>query len=124
MVPTVLATNTTFFHIIKEIILTKFKNSDKATKKEVREALMLHAVENTDNTFTVTFQSDGSGPCVTLLVERDKGEDHNGKSPYEGWDSLPAKFMGWRAVFVHVPHGYITTFYDSAGNLRVTPMSE
>jgi hypothetical protein len=123
-VPTVLATNTTFFHIIKELVLTKFRNSEKATKEEVRKALMNHAVENTENTFTVTFQSDGSGPCVVLMVERDIGEDHDGRSPFINWESLPAKFMGWRTIFVHVPHGYITVFYDSAGNLKVTPMSE
>ena len=123
-VPTVLATSTTFFHIIEEIVLTKFRNSDKVSKKEVKQALMLHAVENTDNPFTVTFQSDGSGPCVVLLVERDKGEGHDGRSPFAGWDSLPAKFLGWRTIFVHVPHGHISVFYDSDGKKRITPMSD
>ena len=76
--------------------MTKFRNSEKATKKEVREALMSLAAESTPNRFNVRFDSDGSGACVILMVERDSGEDSNGKNKY------------------------IDVFYDADGNYKVT----
>lgn len=100
--------------------MTKFRNSDKATKKEVREALMSLAAESTPNRFNVKFDSDGSGACVILMVERDSGEDSNGKSPFAEWPEMPAKYMGWRVVFMHVPNKYIDVFYDADGNYKVT----
>ncbi len=100
--------------------MTKFKNNDKASKKEVREALMSLAAESTPNRFNVKFDSDGSGACVILMVERDQGEDSNGKSPFASWSSMPAKYMGWRVVFMHVPNKYIDVFYDADGNYKVT----
>lgn len=100
--------------------MTKFKNSDKVSKKEVREALMSLAAESTPNRFNVRFDSDGSGACVILMVERDAGEDSNGRSPFDGWAEMPAKYMGWRVVFMHVPNKYIDVFYDADGNYKVT----
>ena len=74
--------NIAFIQTKEENLMTKFRNSDKATKKEVREALMSLAAESTPNRFNVKFDSDGSGACVVLMVERDAGEDCNGKSPF------------------------------------------
>ena len=118
-VPHFLVINTAYIHL-KEKNMTKFRDSEKSTKKEVREALMSLAADNTPNRFNVKFDSDGSGACVILMVERDAGEDSNGKSPFDGWDSMPAKFMGWRVVFMHVPNKYVDAFYDADGNYKVT----
>ena len=112
--------NIAFIQTKEENLMTKFRNSEKATKKEVREALMSLAAESTPNRFNVRFDSDGSGACVILMVERDPGEDSNGKSPFTGWPEMPAKFMGWRVVFMHVPNKYIDVFYDADGNYKVT----
>jgi hypothetical protein len=100
--------------------MTKFKSSEKATKKEIRSALMSMATNNTPNRFNVKFDSDGSGACAVLMVERDAGVDSSGQSPFDNWSSLPAKYMGWRVVFVHVPYKYIDAFYDADGNYKVT----
>ncbi len=100
--------------------MTKFNNADKATKKEIREALMSLAAESTPNRFNVKFDSDGSGACAILMVEREPGEDSNGKSPFENWLRMPAKYLGWRVVFVHVPNKFIDVFYDADGNYKVT----
>ena len=100
--------------------MTKFHNQEKASKKEVKEGLMALAATSTPNRFNVKFDSDGSGVCVLLMVERDKGEDSNGKSPFTDWPDKPATFMGWRTIYLHVPDGYIDTFYDSNGNYKVT----
>jgi len=112
--------NIAFIHTKEKKRMTKFRNSEKATKKEVRAALMSLAAESTPNRFNVKFDSDGSGACVILMVERDPGEDSNGKSPFTGWSEMPAKFMGWRVVFMHVPDKYIDVFYDADGNYKVT----
>ena len=112
--------NIAYIHTMEEKTMTKFRNSDKATKKEVREALMSLAAESTPNRFNVKFDSDGSGACVVLMGERDAGEDCNGKSPFSGWPEMPAKYMGWRVVFMHVPNKYIDVFYDADGNYKVT----
>ena len=112
--------NTVFIQTKEEKAMTKFRNGDKATKKEVREALMSLAAESTPNRFNVKFDSDGSGACVILMVERDAGEDSNGKSPFKGWPEMPAKYMGWRVGFMHVPNKYIDVFYDADGNYKVT----
>jgi len=112
--------NTAFIHMKKENKMTKSKHTTKATKKEIKGGLMTLATENTPNRFNVKFDSDGSGPCAVLMVERDKGEDSNGRSPFNSWTMMPAKYMGWRVVFLHVPHGYIDTFYDADGNYKVT----
>ena len=111
---------TTVFIQMKEEKMTKFKNSVKATKKEIKEALMTIAAESTPNRFNVKFDSDGSGACAILMVERDPGEDSNGRSPFEEWLNMPAKLMGWRVVFMHVPDKYIDVFYDADGNYKVT----
>ena len=111
--------NTAFIHM-KEKNMSKFRNSVKATKKEVREALMSLAAESTPNRFNVKFDGDGSGPCVILMVERDAGEDSNGRSPFEEWPNMPAKYLGWRVIFMHVPNKYIDVFYDADGNYKVT----
>ncbi len=100
--------------------MTKFHNQSKATKKEVREGLMALAATSTPNRFNVRFDSDGSGACVILMVEREKGEDSDGKSPFANWPEKPAKFMGWRTIYLHVPDGYIDVFYDADGNYKVT----
>jgi len=100
--------------------MTKFHNQTTATKKEVRAALMALAADSTPNRFNVRFDSDGSGACVVLMVERNKGEDSNGKSPFEDWFTKPAQFMGWRTIYLHVPHGYVDAFYDSDGNYKIT----
>mgnify|MGYP003654027688 CR=1 FL=1 len=78
------------------------------------------AAEQTPNRFNVKFDSDGSGPCAVLMVERNRGEDSNGSSPFVGWETRPAILMGWRVVYVHVPNNYIDVFYDSSGNYKVT----
>ncbi len=111
---------TAFIHLKEKKDMTKFKDSDKASKKEVREALMSMAAESTPNRFNVKFDSDGSGACVILMVERDPGVDSNGRSPFDSWPSMPAKYMGWRVVFMHVPDKYIDVFYDADGNYKVT----
>ena len=98
----------------------KLKDSKKATKKEIKSGLMALAANNTPNRFNVKFDSDGSGACAILMVERDKGEDCNGRSPFRDWTEMPAKYMGWRVVFVHVPDKYIDAFYDAEGNYKVT----
>lgn len=119
MVPPFPVINTAFIHT-KEKDMTKFNNSEKATKKEVREALMALAAESTPNRFNVKFDSDGSGACVILMVEREAGQDSNGRSPFDQWSIMPAKYMGWRVVFMHVPDKYIDAFYDAEGNYKVT----
>ena len=111
--------NTIYIHT-KEEDVTKFNNSEKATKKEIKSALMSLAADSTPNRFNVKFDSDGSGACVILMVERDKDEDSNGKSPFDDWTKMPAKYMGWRVIFMHVPDSYIDTFYDAEGNYKVT----
>ena len=110
--------NIAFIQMKEENLMTKFRNGEKATKKEVREALMSLAAESTPNRFNVRFDSDGSGACVILMVEREPGEDSDGKSPFAGWPEMPAKFMGWRVVFMHVPNKYIDVFYDADANIQ------
>ena len=100
--------------------MTKPKNSEKATKKEVRDGLMAMAATSTPNRFNVRFDSDGSGPCVVLMAERDRGEDSNGKTPFANWPENPAVFMGWRTIYLHVPDGYLDVFYDSNGEYKIT----
>ena len=101
--------------------MTKFRKGDKASKREIRSALMILAAEHTPNRFNVVFQSDGSGPCAVLMVERDAGDDSDGISPFVGWPEKPAKFMGWRTIYMHVPYSYIEVFYDANGNYKATP---
>ena len=112
--------STAFIHTMEDMTMTKFRNTEKVSKKEIRESLMSLAADQTPNRFNVRFDSDGSGACVLLMVERDKGEDSNGKSPFENWEHLPAKHLGWRVVFVHVPHKYIDVFYNADGTYKVT----
>ena len=112
------ATSIMFFPTTLDNSMIKPKTQPLATKQEIREALMISAENQTPNRFNVRFDSDGSGSCVMLMVERDKGEDSNGRSPFVGWETRPAMFMGWRIVYVHVPDGYIDVFYDSRGNYK------
>ena len=112
-------TGTAFMHTTEET-LNMLREAQKATKKEIKEALMVLATDQTPNRFSVRFDSDGSGPCAVLMVERNRGEDSNGKSPFDGWKSTPPAYMGWRVVFVHVPHNYIDAFYDADGNYKIT----
>ena len=119
MVPSIPVFNTMFLYTMEENMTTN-KSKEKATKKEVRGGLMTLAANSTPNRFNVKFDSDGSGPCVVLMVERDKGEDSNGKVPFTDWEQKPAKFMGWRTIYLHVPDGYLDAFYDSEGNYKIT----
>ena len=113
------ATSTAFILMMEEN-MTKFRNTDKVSKKEIREALMSLAADQTPNRFNVRYDSDGSGACVLLMVERDQGEDSNGKSPFQNWQQMPAKYLGWRVVYVHVPHKYIDVFYNADGTYKIT----
>ena len=89
--------------------------SDKVSKKEVRQALMLEMTYNTDNRFTVGFASDDGGHHAVCYAERDPNSED---SPFK--DKIPSKFMGWRVLFLHVPDGYIDVFFESDGTKRET----
>ena len=91
--------------------------STKATKKELREALMQIATELTDTQFTVTFQSDDGGHHAVIVAEREEGSE---ESPFKNLDALPRGFMGWRIIKLHVPAGYISVFYNEDGTKSVT----
>lgn len=93
---------------------------EKAPKKELREALMGLLVDKTPNRFTVRFDSDDGGGHVVAIVERDAGQSCNDRTPYDGWDDRPTKFMGWRILYMHVPDGYIDVFFDADGNYKIT----
>ena len=54
-------------------------NGPKASKDEVRKALMERIPDITNGTFTVAFQSDGSGPHVSVIAERKFGSESNTK---------------------------------------------
>ena len=87
----------------------------KAPQKEVFTALMKEAVEYTDNTFIVCFESDDTGMHVVLKVERNEDDT-------SGFKKFPdvSKYMGWRLMCVHVPKGYLHVFYNADGSKNET----
>ncbi len=97
---------------------------ERAPKKEAREAMMALVVDNVESRFNVKFDSDFGGPVMNVMVEREEGVDCDGHNPYREWLDRPSRFMGWRVVFTHYPHGYIGVFYDSDGNYKVTKEAE
>ena len=89
----------------------------KATKDELRSALMGMIPEITDNAFTVSFASDDGGHHAVIISERDENSD---ESPYKDLNAIPSGFMGWRILKMHVPDGYIAVFYNEDGSRTKT----
>ena len=88
---------------------------EKASRKEVRDALMKDLVNETENRYTVAFASDGSGHHVVAYAERDP---NSSDTPFK--NTLPSKYMGWRLLKIHVPNGYIDVFFEEDGSKKIT----
>ncbi len=84
---------------------------NKGTKKEVIAALHKDAVEWTDNKFIVTSESDDGGAHFVLHIERNS-DDTTGLKDRPPFN----KYMGWRVLFLNVPEGYLSAFYNPDGS--------
>ena len=86
-------------------------SENKASKKEVIAALYKNAVEWTDNKFIAVFENDDCGPHVAIKIERNEDDT-------TGLNSRPPdrRYMGWRYMFLSVPSGYLSAFYNADGS--------
>jgi len=86
-----------------------FFSGEKASKEEVRKALMEHIADNWVGRFTVDFWSDDGGHMIRAVLELD---DPNEIMSDELRNKFPAKFMGWRLVVLKVPAGHVEVFFS------------
>jgi len=87
-----------------------FFSGEKASKEEVRRALMEHIADNWADRFTVDFWSDDGGHMVRAVLEFD---DPGEIMSDELRNKFPAKFMGWRLVVLKVPVGHVDVFFNN-----------
>ena len=87
----------------------------KASKKELRTALYKNGVEWTDNKFIVAFESDDCGNHVVIKVERNTDDTTGLKDRPD-----TRRYMGWRYMFLSVPEGYLSAFYNPDGSEKTS----
>ena len=75
----------------------------KAHKSVVDDALNELCILNWDTEYRVLFQSDDMGEHVVVAFE--------GEAPEDSKEKIRTPYMGWRAIRMVVPIGYLGAFY-------------
>jgi hypothetical protein len=87
----------------------KYWSGEKASKEEAERKLETHVRGVYDKIFAVRFASDDGGNVIELVIERENPKEQIEAGLRSLLDFGP-KWMGWRAILVKVPPGYIDCF--------------
>ena len=87
----------------------KYWSDEKASKEDAEEELKKHIRGVYDKIFAVRFTSDDGGNVIELVLERENPKEQIEQGLLDMLDFGP-KWMGWRAILLKVPPGYIDCF--------------
>lgn len=87
----------------------KYWSEEKASKEEAERELEKHVRGVYDKIFAIRFASDDGGNVIELVIERENPKEQIEAGLRSLLDFGP-KWMGWRAILLKVPPGYIDCF--------------
>ena len=87
----------------------KYWSEEKASKEEAERELEKHVRGVYDKIFAIRFASDDGGNVIELVIERESPKEQIEAGLRSLLDFGPI-LMGWRAILLKVPPGYIDCF--------------
>lgn len=87
----------------------KYWSGEKASKEDAEQELEKHVRGVYDKIFAIRFTADDGGNVIELVIEREEPCQQIEKGLSDMLDFGP-KWMGWRAILLKVPPGYIDCF--------------
>lgn len=86
-------------------------SGERASKKDAKKTLMVHAAGVFEGRYTVKFESDDGGNVITLYLEVE--EPSQPLDPFLSEALWASMWMGWRYIITKCPIGYIDAILEA-----------